>query len=247
MLNTAVVDGKITSNPCIIRGAGVEHTAERKTATVEQVYALADAIEPRYRLTVLLGAFAGLRFGELGALTRGRVDLDAGTVAVTEAAIETTGGHRQIGEPKTEKGRRVVALPPQIVTELRKHLDQYVSGEPAALVFVGPKGGPLRRANFHTVWAPAREAVGLGEMHFHDLRHTGNTLAAATGASTAELMARMGHASARAALIYQHATEDRDQAIAMALGKMINASTKASKVSRHVPGTNRPNLKVVEE
>ncbi len=70
------------------------------------------------------GAFARLRFGELGALTRERGDLGAGTVAVTEAAIETTGGRRQIGEPKTEKGRRVVALPPQIVTELRKHLDR---------------------------------------------------------------------------------------------------------------------------
>ena len=246
MLNTAVQDGKIIANPCVIRGAGVERTAERKTATVEQVFALADAIEPRYRVAVLLGAFAGLRFGELGALTRERVDLDAGTVAVTESAIETTGGHRQIGAPKTEKGRRVVALPPQIVTELRKHLERYVDEVPGALVFVGPKGGPLRRANFHTVWAPARAAVGLEDMHFHDLRHTGNTLAAATGASTAELMARMGHASARAALIYQHATEDRDQAIAMALGKMINASTKANR-SRLVPGTKSLALKVVGE
>ena len=82
-------------------------------------------------------------------------------------------------------------------------------------------------------------------MDSHDLRHTGNTLAAATGASTAELMARMGHASPRAALIYQHATEDRDQAIALALGKMI-ASAKP-KLSRHAPGTKRPSLKVVGE
>lgn len=57
-------------------------------------------------------------------------------------------------------------------------------------------------------------------MHFHDLRHTGGTLAAATGASLKELMARLGHSSTRAALIYQHATRDRDQdqAIAQALG-----------------------------
>ena len=57
-------------------------------------------------------------------------------------------------------------------------------------------------------------------MHFHDLRHTGGTLAAATGASLKELMARLGHSSTRAALIYQHATRDRDQAIAMALGDL---------------------------
>lgn len=58
-------------------------------------------------------------------------------------------------------------------------------------------------------------------MHLHDLRHTGNHLAAASGASTKELMTRMGHASMRAALIYQHATEDRDRAIADTLGRML--------------------------
>ena len=65
------------------------------------------------------------------------------------------------------------------------------------------------------------EARRHGGLPHHDLRHTGNTLAAATGASTKELMARMGHASARAALIYQHATRDRDVVIAMALDGMI--------------------------
>ena len=53
--------------------------------------------------------------------------------------------------------------------------------------------------------------------HFHDLRHTGNILAAASGASTRALMHRMGHGSMRAALIYQHATSQRDQEIAAAL------------------------------
>jgi hypothetical protein len=52
------------------------------------------------------------------------------------------------------------------------------------------------------------------------LRHAGNTLAAATGASTRELMVRMGHASMRAAVIYQHATTDRDQTIASALSDL---------------------------
>lgn len=63
--------------------------------------------------------------------------------------------------------------------------------------------------------------LGMGAFRIHDLRHTGNTLAAATGASTKELMARMGHASPRAALIYQHATRDRDVVIAKALDGMI--------------------------
>jgi integrase len=62
--------------------------------------------------------------------------------------------------------------------------------------------------------------VGRPDLHLHDLRHTGNTLTAITGASTKEQMARMRQASPRAALIYQHATEDRDAAIAAALSEL---------------------------
>jgi integrase len=65
-------------------------------------------------------------------------------------------------------------------------------------------------------------------VHFHDLRHTGGTLAAATGASLKDLMARLGHSSTRAALIYQHASRDRDQAIAMALGDLARQVRRAT-------------------
>jgi hypothetical protein len=61
----------------------------------------------------------------------------------------------------------------------------------------------------------------MSGLHFHDLRHVGGTLAAGTGASLKELMARLGHSSTRAAMIYQHATRDRDQAIAKALGGLV--------------------------
>jgi integrase len=70
--------------------------------------------------------------------------------------------------------------------------------------------------------------VGVEELRFHDLRHTGTTLAAATGASTKELMVRMGHASPRAALIYQHATQERDRVIADALSDLIARSSPTS-------------------
>jgi hypothetical protein len=69
--------------------------------------------------------------------------------------------------------------------------------------------------------AEARDAVGLSGLHLPDLRHTGNTMAAATGASLRELTERMGHSSPRAALIYQHATRDRDEAIAAAMGEVV--------------------------
>ncbi|MFE7772623.1 tyrosine-type recombinase/integrase [Streptomyces sp. NPDC057445] len=82
------------------------------------------------------------------------------------------------------------------------------------LVFTGARGGQLRRNNFRRIWLRAIEATGLGDVHFHDLRHTGNTLAATGGATTRELMQRMGHSSVRAALICQHLVNGRDHAIA---------------------------------
>jgi integrase len=67
----------------------------------------------------------------------------------------------------------------------------------------------------------ATKAADVPTLRFHDLRHVGNTLASNTGANLRELMARMGHASPQAALIYQHSTAERDRVIADALGEMI--------------------------
>jgi len=118
-----------------------------------------------------------------------------------------------------------VAIPSAIVPELEAHVARWAAAGPDGLVFCGTHGQPLRRATFYKAWRSAIRAVGLPELRFHDLRHTGNTLAAATGASTKELMARMGHASPRAALIYQHASHERDAAIAQALSDTIAKAT----------------------
>jgi integrase len=89
------------------------------------------------------------------------------------------------------------------------------------LAFVGPHGARLRRSNFRRhVWVPALTKAGLPEIHFHGLRHTGNILTATAGASLREMMARMGHASTRAALVYLHDTEDRQRAIAAAVNDL---------------------------
>ncbi len=223
ILTTAVEDGLIVSNPCVIKGAGVERSPERPVATIEEVYALADTIEARYRMVILLATFASMRFGELAALTRSRIDLDTGLIAIVEAASELNDGTRLVGEPKTEAGRRTVALPPVLLDDLRRHLDTVAEPGPHGLVFVGPAGGPLRRSNWSKLWRSATAELDLEHLHFHDLRHTGNTLAAATGASTKELMSRMGHSSSRAALLYQHATSERELAIAQRLGEMMSA------------------------
>jgi integrase len=219
VMATAVDDELIRRNPCRIKGGGREKSPERTVVGIEDVYALADAIAPRWRALVLLAAFGGLRWGELAALRRNRVDLDAGTVRVEVSVIDIE-GHLSEGPPKWDS-RRTVTLPGPIVDELRAHLVRFAERGRTGRVFVGPKGGTLRRSNFQATWREATKAVDVPTLRFHDLRHVGNTLASNTGANLRELMARMGHASPQAALIYQHATAERDRAIADALGEMI--------------------------
>ncbi len=86
MLATAVEDELVVRNPCVVRGASAERSAERPIATIPQVLALADAIDPPYRLFVLLAGFTGLRLGELRALRRDRLDLERGTMQRDRAA-----------------------------------------------------------------------------------------------------------------------------------------------------------------
>jgi integrase len=117
------------------------------------------------------------------------------------------------------------------------HLARFAAPGPNGLVSIGPKGGRLRRSNVRETWERAREAVGMPELHFHDLRHTGNTMAAAQGASLRELMERMGHSSPRAALIYLHATRERDQKIAAGMGKAFAAAKESKATSTGTKGT----------
>lgn len=220
IFETAVSDQLVAANPCNIDGAGHERPDERPVASVSQVYALAEVIDSRYRLVVLLACFAGLRLGELQALCRRHIDLDGAAIRIIEQTLVLKDGTHLTGPPKTDAGIRAIALPESVVDELRKHLVTVPDG-PDALVFGQSGNRPLRRASLYIAWHAATKRVGMSGFRIHDLRHTGNTLAAATGASTKELMARMGHASPRAALIYQHATRERDVVIAKALDGMI--------------------------
>lgn len=220
VLNTAVNEDRLLAeNPCRMRGYDKEETAERPVGSVSAVIALSELIERRYRVLVLFAAFTGLRWGEIVALRMVDLDLGQGTVRVARKFAELQDGRRLAGPPKSDAGVRTVALPAVLVHVVREHLVEFPAlGED--LVFRGPLGAPLRRNNFHRSvdWSNLVVKAGLPDgFHFHDLRHTGNNLAAASGASTRELMHRMGHGSMRAALIYQHATSERDREIAAAL------------------------------
>ncbi|MFF9310771.1 tyrosine-type recombinase/integrase [Streptomyces sp. NPDC014748] len=222
LMNTAVDDELIRRNPCRIKGADRYDVPERPVRSVAEVFAVADAIASRYRLLVLLAAFTTLRFGELAALRRRDIHLEGLTVSVRRSQAELQDGRLFDKAPKSAAGVRAVSFPAELLDDVTRHLDQFAAPGRDGHVFIGPQGGQLRRSNFRDDWVAARKAAGVtSELHFHDLRHTGNTLASTAGASTRELMTRMGHSSSRAALIYQHMTSDRDRAIADRLGAMI--------------------------
>ncbi|KOV55868.1 integrase [Streptomyces sp. AS58] len=238
ILGTAVEDELIRRNPCQIKNGGAVVTPERPTATIPEVFVIAEKIQPRYKALVLLAAFCGLRWGELVALHRSDVDLEHGMIRVRGAVSELTSGKRVYKAPKSAAGNRLVAIPASVLPFVDTHLKVYAESDAAGRVFVGAKKATPRRNHFNRLWHKACADAGIKGLRFHDLRHTGNTLASRTNASTKELMTRLGHSTARAALIYQHANYDREREIADAVDDMIvKAFERGLGRNGHVGGT----------
>ena len=163
ILGTATEDGLILKNPCAIKGGGVEHHPERPVATIEQVFELAERIDPKHRAMVLLAAFTGLRLGELLALTPRDVNLVTGTVKVSRQIQELAFGGHYEGPPKSDAGRRTVAIPAVLLPMIADHI---ATSQNPAFVFGGAEDKPLRRGTFYKAWHSAVEAVGLPDFGF---------------------------------------------------------------------------------
>jgi len=217
IMRSSVESGLIARNPCVVRGASTEHAQPRPVATVNEVAALADAMPEDLRALVLLAAWAQLRRAELRGLRRCDVDLEGRTVRVEVTRTTKMDGTTVAKAPKSGGGRRPVAVPEPAFRQLVEHLDRHVDDDPDAWVF------SCTNRQLSIAWDVARRSIGRPDLHLHDLRHTGLTWAAATGATVAELMHRGGHASPAAALRYQHATAERDRAVADALGRMASS------------------------
>lgn len=232
VMNVALREGLIARNPCQIPGAGAVRAVERPVATPAQVVALVEAITPRYRTAVLIAAWCGLRRGEIAGLRVADVDLTEHTITVRKNRVEPLHEPKAAHDkdPKTEAGRRTIAVPPHVVPVLRLHLDEYAGGE---RLFVSRDGSPLRGNTLYQAFVRARRKAGLDELTFHDLRHTGQTLAAQTGATMADLMRRLGHSSMAAARRYLHAVDGRDREIAKALSNLA-AHGDAARLPSHV-------------
>jgi integrase len=155
-----------TRNPCSIRGAGIERTRERPLLDTTIVLALADTIEPRLGCLILLGGFGGAPVN-CSACNKG-IDPLHGTVMVVRQAHEITGPGRVFTPPKSDAGRRSVALPAFVLEALAEHLRHHVGDAVDAWVFTPPSGLPLRRA-LSSAWRDACAALGLEGIRPHDL------------------------------------------------------------------------------
>lgn len=123
-----------------------------EAAPEQDIVTLADEIHPQYRALVIVGAYCGLRSGEMFALRPERVDLLHAWLTVAEPLVEVS-GHHTFGPPKTRAGRRAVPMPRIVVSELERHLAEYPGRE---LVFAAPQGGPVRTSS-----AGSRERISV--------------------------------------------------------------------------------------
>ena len=227
IMGSAVNDELIDTNPARIVGAGrAKRVHKIRPASVAELAILTEAMPERLRLMVTLASWAALRFGEIVELRRGDIDLSDEVIRIRRAAVRT-GGTFTVTTPKSDAGIRVVAIPPHIIGLIEDHLARYVGPHRDSLIF--PAGGldmvskserHLQPSTLYRHWYRARAAAGRNDLRFHDLRHSSLVLAAATGATLAELMARAGHSTAAAAMRYQHAAKGRDREIAALLSKI---------------------------
>lgn len=229
ILETAVADDLIKSNPCKVRGGGTYRRAkEPGMATVAEVAALRAAMPEHYRCAIDLGVWASLRIGEVIGLQRADVSLSGvntkkqtGVIHVRRSVGRTRGG-REEKLPKTQAGVRDVPLPPHVIPALREHLDTHAAPGRAGWVFpaaTDPKvnvSADVLREAFET----ARHKIGRDDLVFHHLRGIGATLAARAGATVRELQDRLGHSTPNMALAYQRVAQDRPRQIADALSRI---------------------------
>lgn len=229
----AVRDEVVRHNPCVLKGASQVRAIERTRATLEQLDTIAANMPERYAALIHVAAWSGLRFSELAGLRRRDVLLVLSEdnqvcyrLNVDKQTYKIRGKLYEDAAPKTDAGRRAVYLPTHLTDVLTSHMERFTDSSEDAYVFPTAKGTPISNNVVGKCFRKARETAGRPDLRFHDLRHTGVTLAAKAGATTKELMQRMGHSSMRAAMIYQHANEEDDLLLAARMDAMAFGGAK---------------------
>ncbi|MBM4484445.1 tyrosine-type recombinase/integrase [Rhodococcus hoagii] len=214
VFNSAVDDELIDRSPARIKGAGqVKHRREIDVLSPAELAALADAMPDELRLSILLAAWCGLRRGETFELRRKDLSADHSVLSITRGV---TYRDRQfiVGPPKTKESIRKVTIPPHLHAEIERHLTEHVEPGRDALLFPDPAGGHMREWTYRKRFDAATAEIGRDDLHLHDLRHFGGVMAAHAGATTKEVMDRLGHVTSSAAMRYQHTASGRAEMVA---------------------------------
>jgi integrase len=230
-LRAAVNDGRLHRNPAERLELPRIEREEMRFLTPIEVATLADTIDPAYKAFVILGAYGGLRRGEMLALRRKHIDLLHAKVEIVATLVELSGRLHE-NPPKTKAGRRTVPIPNIVVMALSEHL-ALSPGEPDDYLFTAPMGGPVRSAAWRTrVWDPATKRAGLTPLRVHDLRHTAVALWIAAGANPKEVAARAGHTSVVTVLDrYGHLLPGSEDRVTNALDALAASYTEPRTVS----------------
>jgi integrase len=217
----AVEEGLFLASPC--RGVKLPSVdpVSCHVVTAGELVQLAEALGEDYAAMVYLGAMLGLRWGEVAGLRVQRLDLLARTLTVAEQATRGPKGTTVFGPPKSNAGRRILAIPESLAEMLAMHLARrgLTAADAAALVFTAADGDVLDYANFrHRIWLPACERSRLSGLKFHDLRRANATALVQAGVDIKTAQARLGHSDPRLTLgVYAQATSEADRAAATML------------------------------
>jgi integrase len=189
--------------------------------TVEQVYALADAMPERYRALVIVSAGLGLRQGEACGLTVDRVDFLRRRVVIDRQLVTPPAGLCVFGPPKTASSNRVLTLPQVVADELAAHLAKFPVGEStdefSGLIFKSSTGAPLRRSTYSDAFRRAARDASVTATS-HDLRHHCASLLISEGCSVKAVQHFLGHKNASETLdTYGHLWADDEDRIRAAI------------------------------
>lgn len=164
VLDRAIEQGHLARNPAkgvrlpagrhvVVGEDDEDDDAEMVFLAPDEYRLLEDAVAPHYRPLVKFLAGTGCRWGEAVALRKRDVDLATSTIKVRRALKWSPDGRQVIGPPKTKKSRRTVALPPEIIDDLRELTKGKATGD---FVFTAPAGGMVQHRTFWSDhWRPA--------------------------------------------------------------------------------------------
>lgn len=192
----AVDDEHMTRNPAHSVKVPRSERLEQTYLTLAEFTRLMEHVAPRDRALIVTLVGTGLRIGEATALQARDIHLGDShpTLTVSRGWVFTGTGQKITGAPKTERGRRTVTLPAQVVDAIAP----LVAGRaPEDWVFTDPSGGPVSLVMLNKRWRAAVDAARLGKRpRIHDLRHThASWILASGGVSLTTLQHRLGHAS----------------------------------------------------